>query len=75
MATTVVYDVDARNKHVYVGMTPAEAVRNAYAQYELKDFSSAGYASRYPVSMVEAHPMRPNGKRILYKLGHFAAIA
>lgn len=75
MATVTVHNLDSYDEHVYVDLTPAEAVRNAYAQYQMKDFNAAGYESRYPISMVEIRPTKPSGKKTVYALGHFAAVA
>ncbi len=72
MQTVTVHDLDTQQQLVFVGLTPAEAVRNAFAQVERKDFSTWEYERRYPVSMVR---MRCYGDKRVFSLAQFSAVA
>jgi hypothetical protein len=72
MATVTVHNIDNYDEHVYVDLDPAEAVRNAYAQHQRKDFNTWDYDAKYPVSMVTT---RPRGNKTVYTFGQFSAVA
>lgn len=72
MPTVTVHNLDNQQELIYVGLTHAEAVRNAYAQFERKDFNTLDYERRYPVSMVR---MRSHGDKRVYSLAQFSAVA
>jgi hypothetical protein len=72
MATITVHNIDTYDEYVYVDLAPGMAVRNAFAQYQKKDFNTFDYDAKYPVSMVTT---RPSGNKTVYTLGQFSAVA
>ena len=71
MPAVTVHNLDTQEELVYVDLTHAEAVRNAYAQVERRDGNTWEYERRYPLSMVHT---RDHGDKRVYSLGRFSAV-
>ncbi len=72
MESITVHNVDTNEEIIYSGLSPSEAVRNAYAQYGKRDFNTADYDIKYPLSKVAT---RVHGSKTVYALGQFCAVA
>ncbi len=72
MAVTTVHNLNTNEEIIFVGLTPSEAVRNAYAQEEKHDFNTRDYDRKYPLSMVNS---RQHGDKTVYSLSSFSAVA
>ena len=61
------YDV-----HCFSARSPAEAVRDAFAQVGKRDFNTDGYGANYPVDSV--HVGIADGD-VIFSMGEFAAVS
>jgi hypothetical protein len=66
-----VHNLFTDDVHVFSARSPAEAVRNAFAQAGKRDFNTDGYEKNYPLESV--HVGVADGDAI-FSLGEFAAV-
>jgi hypothetical protein len=67
-----VYNLSTAECHTFSAPSPAEAVRNAFAQVGKRDFNADGYGTNYPIDSV--HVGIADGD-VIFSLGEFAAVA